>query len=152
MIHVIYYLRRDLNFSFRAGEEAKRPIELYHECSISAEIPNPSIQDGRAIVSGRADLAMGYSSGDGDTRDSVLLIAIEAKRSSGFGSSQLVPYLAILRENRRRAGKTNITLGFYSDGQCFEFVCVKDGATISQSRTYDISGLAIVYSFQCCNA
>jgi hypothetical protein len=78
---------------------------------------------------------------------------VEAKRRSeiGAGESQLIAYLAILRENRRRAGKTNIvTQGFYSDGTRFGFVSIKDDGTIVQSPTWDTraeGGLGMVFSF-----
>lgn len=93
---------------------------------------------------------MGYSSKD---EDGALLVAVEAKQRSEFstGESQLITYLAILRENRRRAGKTNIiTQGFYSDGTRFGFVCIKDDGTIVQSPTWDTQaegGLSMVFSF-----
>ena len=78
---------------------------------------------------------------------------MEAKQRSEFstGESQLIAYLAILRENRRKAGKTNIiTQGFYSDGTRFGFVCIKDDGTIVQSPTWDTQaggGLRMVFSF-----
>lgn len=59
---------------------------------------------------------MGYKSmGD----EGSLLNAMVAKQRSEFskGEAQLTAYLAILRENRRRAKKVNYrTQGFYSDG------------------------------------
>lgn len=93
---------------------------------------------------------MGYSSKD---EDGALLVAVEAKQRSEFssGESQLITYLAILRENRRRAGKTNIiTQGFYSDGIRFEFVTIKDSGDIVQSPTWDIcveGGLSMIFSY-----
>jgi len=93
---------------------------------------------------------MEYSSKD---EDGALLVAVEAKQRSDFstGESRLITYLAILREKRRRAGKTNIiTQGFYSDGTRFEFVCIKDDGTIVQSPTWDTQaggGLRMVFSF-----
>ena len=131
-------------------EPPKKPIKLYPESIISVEIPNRSTPNGKFLVSGRADWAMGYSSKD---EDGALLVAVEAKQRSEFstGESQLITYLAILRENRRRAGKTNIiTQGFYSDGTRFGFVCIKDDGIIVQSPTWDTQaggGLRMVFSF-----
>ncbi|KAL2056961.1 hypothetical protein ABVK25_002700 [Lepraria finkii] len=128
----------------------KKPIKLYPASTISVEIPNPSIPNSKFLVSGRADWALGYSSKD---EDGALLVAVEAKQRSEFGAgeSQLIAYLAILRENRRKAGKTNIiTQGFYSDGTRFEFVCIKDDGKIVQSPTWDTraaGGLRMVFSF-----
>lgn len=126
------------------------PIKLYPESTISVEIPNPSIPNSKFLVSGRADWALGYSSKD---EDGALLVAVEAKQRSEFGAgeSQLIAYLAILREKRLKAGKTNIiTQGFYSDGTRFGFVYIKDDGTIVQSPTWDIraaGGLRMVFSF-----
>ena len=93
---------------------------------------------------------MGYRSKD---EDGALLVALEAKQRSEFssGESQLIAYLAILRENRRKAGKTNIiTQGLYSDGVRFAFVYIDNDGTIVQSPTWDIEaegGLSMVFSF-----
>jgi hypothetical protein len=128
----------------------QKRIKLYPESTISVEIPNPSVPNGKFLVSGRADWTMGYSLKD---KDGALLVAVEAKRRSEMsaGESQLIAYLAILRENRCRAGKTNIiTQGFYSNGTRFAFVCIKDDATIVQSPTWDTrapGGLGMVFSF-----
>ena len=78
---------------------------------------------------------------------------MKAKQKSQFGSgeSQLIAYLAILRENRRQAGKTNIiTQGLYSDGERFAFIYISNDGVIVQSSTYEIiaeGGLSMVFSF-----
>ena len=114
------------------------------------EVPNRSVPNSKFLVSGRADWAMGYSSKD---EDGALLVAVEAKQRSEFGAgeSQLITYLAILRENRLKAGKTNIiTQGFYSDGTRFGFVCIRDNEAIVESATWDTKtgiGLKMVFSF-----
>ena len=131
-------------------ETPKKPIKLFPASTISVEILNRSVSNSRFLVSGRADWAMGYSLED---EDGALLVAVEAKQRSEFGTgeSQLITYLAILRENRRRAGKTNIiTQGFYSDGTRFGFVCIKNDGAIVQSPTWDTQaggGLSMVFSF-----
>ena len=134
----------------KATTKPKKPIKLYPESHISLEIQNQSVANVKFLVSGRADWAMGYSSKD---EDGALLVAVEANQRSEFsaGESQLITYLAILRENRRRAGKTDIvTQGFYSDGAHFRFVCIKDDGTIMQSSIWEIrteEGLSMVFSF-----
>ncbi|KAL8819880.1 MAG: hypothetical protein Q9191_007638 [Dirinaria sp. TL-2023a] len=131
-------------------ETPKKPIKLYPASTISVEIPNRSVPNSKFLVSGRADWAMGYSSMD---EDGALFVAVQAKQRSELstGESQLITYLAILRENRRRAGKTNtITQGFYSDGTRFGFVCIGDSGAIVQSPTWDTQaegGLGMVFSF-----
>lgn len=116
------------------------------------ELPNQSAPNKKFLVSGRADWTVGYSSKD---EDDAFLVALEAKQGSEFGSgeSQLIAYLAILRENRRKAGRTNIiTQGLYSDGSRFEFIDINDDGAILQSPTCDIraraeGGLSMVFSF-----
>ncbi|KAL9124196.1 MAG: hypothetical protein Q9217_006450 [Psora testacea] len=131
-------------------EPAKEPVRFYPECTISVEIAHRTVPNKGFLVSGRADWALGYSSKD---EDAALLVAMEAKQRSEFsaGESQLIAYLAILREKRRRASKTNIiTQGFYSDGSRFAFVFIKDDGTIARSPTLDTAspeGLGMVFSF-----
>lgn len=129
---------------------SKRPVKLFPECTVSVEVKNPALADGKFLVSGRADWALGYST-EGD--EGALLVAVEAKQRTeiGSGEPQLLAYLAILRENRRKAGKTNaITQGFYTDGTRFAFMCLKDDGEIVQSDIYAIGsahGLKMIYSF-----
>ena len=132
------------------AETPRKPIKLYTESTISVEVPSRSAPNKKLLVTGRADWAVGYSSKD---EDGALLVALEAKQRSEFssGESQLIAYLAILRENRRKAGKTNIiTQGLYSDGVRFAFVYIDNDGTIVQSPTWDIEaegGLSMVFSF-----
>jgi hypothetical protein len=114
------------------------------------EVPNRSVPNSKYLVTGQADWVMGYSCKD---EDGALLVALLTKRRSDFSNeeSQLIVYLAIQRENRRKAGKTNIiTQGFYSDGSRFGFVCIKNDETIAQSSTLDThasGGLTMIFSF-----
>ena len=132
------------------NETPKKRIKRYPGSTISVEVSDQSTTNSKFLVSGHADWAMGYSS---KNEDGALLVAIEAKEKSEFssGESQLITYLAILRENRRKAGKTNIiTQGFYTNGNCFGFVCIKDSGLIMQSPTWDRraeGGLSMVFSF-----
>lgn len=63
----------------------------------------------------------------------------------------MIAYLAILRENRLRARKTNvITQGFYSDGTKFVFVCITADGVIEKSATFEIlfgRDLKMVFNF-----
>lgn len=131
-------------------ETLKKSLQLYPEPSTSVKIPNRSISNGKFLLSGCADRAMGYSSKD---EDDALLVAVEAKHRSKFsiGELQLITYLAILQENRRKAGKINIvTQGFHSDGDHFAFVCIKEDGTILRSSTWGVEargGLGMVFSY-----
>ena len=132
-----------------ATEPTKR-VRLFPEASLSVEIYDPFVLHRKILVNGRADWAFGYSK-DGD--NSALLVAIEAKQRSEFskGEAQLIAYLAILRENRQQAKKTNSVIqGFYSDGLQYKFVCITANGTINRSRTFDISladDLKMVFNF-----
>lgn len=89
---------------------------MFPESNVSVRM---KMHQAEFLITGRADWAMGYKAmGD----EGSLLNAIEAKQRSEFskGEAQLTAYLAILRENRRRAKKVNHrTQGFYSDGTRF---------------------------------
>jgi hypothetical protein len=132
-----------------AVEPMKR-VKLFPESSLSVKMRNKLVPNGRILVTGRADWALGYSTA-GD--EGTLLIAIEAKQRSEFskGEAQLIAYLAILRENRLRARKTNIiTQGFYSDGSRFAFICIIADGTIERSPIFDIEferDLRIAFNF-----
>jgi len=132
-----------------AAEPIKR-IKLFPESSLSIEMRNKLIPHGKILVTGRADWAMGYSTvGDEGT----LLIAMEAKQRSEFsrGEAQLIAYLAILRENRLRARKTNImTQGFYRDGTRFAFIHITADGIIEKSAIFEINfarDLKMVFNF-----
>jgi hypothetical protein len=88
------------------AEPAKR-VSLFTETMMSVEVPDKSVPGGKTLVCGRADWSLGYSSLGSE---GALLIAMEAKKREEFskGEAQLITYLAILRERRRRAGKINI--------------------------------------------
>jgi hypothetical protein len=132
---------------------ATRPlkqVKLFPEASLCVEMRNKSVPNGKILVSGQADWALGYDTA-GD--EGSLLIAMEAKQRSEFskGETQLIAYLAILREKRLRAGKTNIiTQGFYSDGSRFAFICITVDGTIEQPSIFNIEfekDLKIVFNF-----
>lgn len=82
-----------------------------------------------------------------------MLSAVEAKKYPEFskGEFQLVAYLAILRENRKRANKINsMTQGFYSDGLRFAFVHIAEDGIVKSSGIFDVrapKGLKYIFSF-----
>jgi hypothetical protein len=127
--------------------EQMKNVKLFLEFSLSVQMHN---KNSKFLVTSRADWALGYS----NARDEgALLVAIEAKQRSEFskGEAQLIAYLAILRENRLRAGKTNtITQGFYSDGERFAFICITADGSIERSLTLisvQEEDLKIVFNF-----
>ena len=128
----------------------RKPVKLYPESTISVLVPDRFAPNKKFLVTGRADWAFGYSSKD---EDGALLVALGAKQRSeySYGESQLNAYLAILREKRRKAGRTNIiTQGFYSDSECFAFIYIDNDGCILYSPTWDTrgnGGLNMIYSF-----
>jgi len=130
--------------------EPMKHVKLFPESSLSAEISNKLVPNGKILVTGRADWTLGYGTA-GD--EGALLIAMEAKQRSEFskGEAQLIAYLAILRENRVRAKKTNlITQGFYSDGARFAFICITADGIIQESAIFNIDhvwDLKMVFNF-----
>ena len=131
-------------------ERQERLWKFYPESSISVLVPDRFAPNKKFLVTGRADWAFGYSSKD---EDGALLVALGAKQRSeySYGESQLNAYLAILREKRRKAGRTNIiTQGFYTDGERFAFIYIDNDGCIRDSQTWDTrsnGGLNMVYSF-----
>jgi len=120
----------------KLAAEPTKHVRLFPEASLSIEMCDPVAPHRKILVNGRADWAFGYSK---DRDDGALLIAIEAKQRSEFskGEAQLIAYLAILRENRLRAKKTNSVIqGFYSDGSQYAFVSITANGTINLSRTF----------------
>ncbi|KAL0636951.1 Maltase MalT [Maublancomyces gigas] len=91
-------------------------------------------------VTGRADRAFVYG-----TRDPVdsgtILAAIEAKRRETFSEaeSQLLAYLAVLRQLHIQGGKTNTTVeGFFTDGERYTFMAIRNDGIIQRSHVFEI--------------
>jgi hypothetical protein len=130
--------------------QSMQHVMLFPEAPLSVEMPNKSVPNSKFLVTGLADWALGYGTA-GD--EGALLIAMEAKQRTEFskGEPQLIAYLAILRENRLRAKKTNITTqGFYSDGTRFAFIYITEDGIIEKSAVFDTdfgSHLKIVFNF-----
>ncbi len=115
-----------------------RPIKIFPEMSLAVRVKRKNKE---WLVSGIADWAMGY--GDRATlEDGAVLLAIEAKRTEKLSSAeaQLLTYLATIRQLRIQADKKNVmTQGFYSDGENYRFMCIRNDGTVMKSQSYDIS-------------
>jgi hypothetical protein len=73
--------------------------------------------------------------------DGTVLIAVEAKRTENLSQAeaQLLAYLATIRQLRIQANKTNVmTQGFYSDGETYSFMCIRNNGSVMCSNTYNI--------------
>jgi hypothetical protein len=90
-------------------------------------------------VKGRVDWGCGY--GDRHTAGMSAFLAIEAKTREQFfqAEPQLLACLAILREQRRQAGKTNCTgQGFFTDGNMYRFMGISNDGEVMASDIYFI--------------
>jgi hypothetical protein len=91
-------------------------------------------------VKGRVDWGYGYGNRNSSGM-STFLVAIEAKTREQFSQAepQLLAYLAILREQRRQAGKTNCTVqGFFTDGNMYRFMSISNDGEVMASDIYFI--------------
>ena len=114
------------------------PIKVFPEMALSVQVK----RRGREWhISGIADWAMGY----GDRRaleDGTVLLAVEAKRQKFLfdAEAQLLAYLATIRQLRIQANKKNVmTQGFYSDGENYRFLCIRNNGTVMRSLLYEAS-------------
>jgi hypothetical protein len=114
------------------------PIKVFHEMHLSVQVERGGI---KWVVSGIADWAMGY--GDRAVlEDGTILLAVEAKRKALYPSAEgrLLAYLATIRQLRIQANKENVmTQGFYSDGENYRFICIRNDGTVMRSESFDTS-------------
>ena len=62
------------------------------------------------------------------------------KENVSNAEAQLLAYLATIRQLRIQANKKNvITQGFFSDGEIYRFMYIRNNGTVMKSRHYDIS-------------
>ncbi len=126
------------------------PIKVFPEMALSVQVK----RRGREWhISGIADWAMGY--GDrAALEDGTVLLPVEAKRQNFLfnAEAQLLAYLATIRHLRIQANKKNVmTQGFYSDGENYRFLCIRNNGTVMKSNPYDVSihvrNLKAVFNF-----
>lgn len=131
--------------------EDREMVKIYPEVDVAVDVIDPRTKE-TLRVTGSADWAFGYSGLQGAAHGT-FLVAMEAKRPVLFSTaeSQLLTYLAILRELRIRAGKTNaVTQGFYTDGYLYRFMVIDADGEIGRSPIYEIQerrGLKTVFNF-----
>lgn len=120
--------------------DVRETIRIYPELELAVEVMDPSTNE-KVRVTGRADWGFGYS-GRSDAFHGTFLVAMEAKRRDLFSNAelQLLTYLAILRELRLRAGKTNTaTQGFYTDGFRYCFMAINPDGQVESSLPYVVT-------------
>ncbi|OXV07293.1 hypothetical protein Egran_04942, partial [Elaphomyces granulatus] len=164
MIPALGQARRNLNVDVKSGspkklktpkkqsrdpESPRRDLKMFHEYDLRTAINHP-ITGERYIFTGRADWAAGHS-GRG-LSDSILVCAEAKKRATfSFAEQQLMVYLAICHNERKKAGKVVPSVqGFGTDGQRFIFQGLSSGGTLYSSKIYDTistEDLKTVYNF-----
>ena len=118
-------------------DQDRETVKIYPEIELAVEVMDPYTKE-NIRVTGRADWGFGYSGRHG-VADGTFLVAVEAKRRDLFGGAekQLLTYLAILRELRIKAGKTNVaTQGFFTDGYRYCFMAINVDGQVESSLTY----------------
>ena len=119
--------------------EVRERVKVYPEVELAVEVMDPYTKE-KVRVTGRADWGFGYS-GRHSAADGTFLVAMEAKRRDLFSTveQQLLTYLAILRELRIKAGKTNVaTQGFYTDGYRYCFMAINADGQVESSTIYEV--------------
>ena len=121
------------------------PIKVFPEMSLAIQVEWGGM---KWLVTGIADWAMGYGN-RAALEDGVVLLAVVAIQKSPEG--QLLAYLATIRQLRIQANKENVMVqGFYSDGENYRFLCIRNDGTVMRSRPYDtfVKGhLKLVFNF-----
>lgn len=131
--------------------EEREQVKVYPEIDLGIDVLDPKTNE-NICVSGRADWGFGYSGRDGATLGT-FLVAVEAKKHDLWSSAepQLLTYLAILRQLRIKAGKTNaVSQGFYTDGYRYCFMAIKTDGNVEQSDLYNVrssEGLKSIFNF-----
>jgi len=114
-------------------------VMVYPEVELAVEVIDPRTNE-TARITGCADWGFGYSGRDGAAHD-IFLVVMKAKRRDLFSTAErpLLTYLAILRELRIRAGKTNtVTQGFYTDGYRYCFMAINTDGKVESSMPYEV--------------
>jgi hypothetical protein len=114
------------------------PLKVFPEMGLSIVVLKRGQEQ---IISGIADWTIGY--GERATWDNgAVLLAVEAKKPSLVeeGHAQLLAYMATMRQLRIQANKKNVMVqGFYSNGNIYRFLIIRNDGTVMRSNLYDIS-------------
>lgn len=130
-----------------SSDPAPQLIRLFPELELDVIVTKSTDDFATPIqtrIGGRADWALGLG-GPSDALLGAVLVAVVGKRLETFSQaeSQLLTYLAILRQLRIRADKTtSVVQGFYTDGTQYKFLRITDDGEVFTSRTYDIRDAA----------
>lgn len=134
----------------RTPEALPGLLTVFPELEMSVTMIDPTT--GSPVrIAGRADWAYGYDARGGSSGSFV--IAIEAKQRATLSSaeSQLLAYLAIMREQRRAMSKTNVVVqGFYTDGRQYTFMSIGNDGVVHSSSALAVmndAGRKTIFNF-----
>lgn len=115
------------------------PPGVFAELDLSVEITHPT--SGQPIrVVGQANYGLGHG-GRGALEDGSFMGAVEVERRMLFSLAEgpLLAHLAILRElNIQQRGTSPTVRGFYTDGERYTFVAIRNDGSIQQSVVYQL--------------
>ncbi|KAH0541712.1 hypothetical protein FGG08_003804 [Glutinoglossum americanum] len=120
--------------------DPREVVRVFPELDVHIDVMHPGTKQ-TIRVTGRADWGFGYGERDG-AQHGTFLVAVEAKRRELFSTAetQLLTYMAILREQRKRAGKKNTTIqGFYTDGYRYCFMSIDNEGVVEESPQYYVT-------------
>ncbi|KAI9669762.1 MAG: hypothetical protein M1829_005017 [Trizodia sp. TS-e1964] len=129
---------------------ALRKLKRFLDTSISIDLHHAFGKEGKVEAKGQADWTLSCKT---SPKKGTILVGVTVKESGQFGAGrvQLIAYLAILHEKRKRAEKTNTdTQGFFSDGRYYSFIAIAKDSAILESKLYDThteAELKVVFSF-----
>ena len=110
------------------------PLIIFPELSVDVELLDPETAL-TVRVTGRADWGIGYGKRTRAAKGAAMGM-IEVKRREDFskGESQLLAYLAIIRERRIQHGqKESAVQGFWTDGDRYAFMAIDNDGSIRTS-------------------
>lgn len=125
-------------------------LTVFPELEMSVTMIDPATRT-PVRIAGRADWAYGYGARGGCSGSFV--IAVEAKQRSTLSSaeSQLLAYLAIMREQRSALCKTNVVVqGFYTDGRQYTFMSIDNDGKVQSScalAVMNAAGRKTIFNF-----
>ncbi|KAL0631917.1 hypothetical protein Q9L58_009202 [Maublancomyces gigas] len=106
---------------------------VFPELEMSVTIIDPATRTPLRIA-GRADWAYGYDTRSGCSGPFVIAIAAKERATLSSAESQLLAYLAIMREQSNAMCKTNVVVqGFYTDGRHYTFMSINNDGKIQSS-------------------
>lgn len=130
--------------SLRPGTPENLPglLTVFPELEMSVTMIDPTTR-APVRIAGRADWAYGYDTRGGSSGSFVIAIEAKQRATLSTAESQLLAYLAIMREQRRAMSKTNVVVqGFFTDGRQYTFMSIDNDGKVQSSCTLAVMNAA----------